>query len=240
MTLACESSTDIHAFTDIAQKLENVLRSEPTRRSKAPASSVAPIWMVAGRLWERVYEIEDDMDAGEKALTLYLEAARLLPLTAAGPTPPLVDCLDRIRRLKDVRDLEAAEQATVHLGHGVLAMRANDLSSALHHFLQAGAAFEDAITDPEVTGLKHMTMQTGRVYNDAAKIAERLGQKDASAMYLNKAAQALERVAPLFKIQASQQEVLTAAERYRQRAERVNGHPEGQSSDQGIDRNGPS
>jgi hypothetical protein len=232
MSLACGFSTDSRALREIAQHTEEFLGSEDTRRSKAPASSVAPVWMVAGRLWERIYEIDNDVDAGDKALTLYLQACRLLPLTPVSPTDPLVDCLDRIKQLEDVRDLDPAEQGAIHFGYGFLATKSSDHRSALQHLIQSGVAFEEAITDPEIRGLKHMTFLTGRVYSDAADAARHLGRKDLAVMYLNKAASVLEETARIFKIQKTRQEIETMAERYRVQATQVVGSGAGESQRQ--------
>jgi len=215
ITLALARHSDSAALVRFARNFEDELAADSLKHLQAPASSVAPLWIVVGRAWEQVWEVKMEQSAGDAALQSYLEATRLLIQRRNSLRGPLSYATSAVERLSSIRPLESQEKGYLELALGNLAFRTGELERAAQHFSSAAANLGSCILDPEVQGLQNLTLTTARAFEDAAETASRLGDLKGQVQHLQGAVRAIESTAPLFKIDHSRRNLLTWADKYR-------------------------
>ncbi len=218
LMLTVATTADSPALVHLAGVLYDFARSRETKLARAPATSIAPIRLLCGRVWERIGELDDDSDALQQALEEYVEASRLLTQTSLVQQTTARDLIASIERLPGVRPLLAWEQGVVSVLRGMLSLGEKKSAEALEHLTCGIKHLREAISNPELQGLKSLTFLTARVCGDASRTAEQLEDHQRSVAFLNMAAEILENTASIFKIDTARLELLTEARRYREKA----------------------
>lgn len=221
LMLVIRSTTDVEGLRHLVETIRDFFRNPETKEAQVPASSMAPIRLLCGRMWERIAELEEDADAMQQALEHYLEGCRLL--TQAPRVEPFVarDLAASIDRVLEGRHLRAWEQGVVSLLNGRRLLGHEYYSEALKHLTRAVDFLREAIDDPEAQGLRSLTFLTTRACEYASQAAEKLGDQQRSIALLHDAASILEHTARHFKVEASRKELLGEAIRYRKKAAKV-------------------
>ncbi len=221
--LIIEDTSDAAGLQHLVGSILTFLGAPETKEARAPASTMAPLRLLCGRIWERIAQLEEDFDAPHHALEQYIEGCRLLTLSSIIEHSTPRDLLASVDRLLEVRPLCAREQGVVRVLRGRLLLELQEYSEALEQLLGAIEPLCDAIDDPELLGLKSLTLLTGRVCQDAARAAEKLGDCQQGIALLNRGAEILERTAEHFKVQAARGELLAVANSYRMKATEKSG-----------------
>ena len=203
------------AVEDLAKCVDAILDSRDMKAAKPPPSGLAPLKLLASRLWERVSQLNDDQDAAENALSLSLEACRLLLQQRHPVRQVTADAVATISRLIGIRDLESSERGYLERAKGNLAFRNGDWRKSVGHFTEAALLLKDAASNPSRPGIQNIALSSARSFKDAAEAAMRLGDLDSQVSLLNQAANVLESVAVGFVIPASRENLLSWAKKHR-------------------------
>ncbi len=217
LLLTVSTASDTHDLAHLARVLHDFVRSPETKQARAPATNIAPIRLLCGRIWERIAELDDDSDAAQQALEEYVEASRLLTQTSLVQQTTARDLIASIERLPEVRPLLAWEQGVVSVLRGMVALGLKKNAEALNHLSHGIKHLREAISDPELQGLKSLTLLTARVCGDASRTAEQLDEHRRSIAFLNLAAEILDNTASIFKIDTARLELQAEATRYREK-----------------------
>ena len=208
---------DADALGGLALETEKFIDSQDVRALTPPASSLAPLYLTASCFWERVADLQNDRYSADQAFLLAQESLRLFIQQRYSPRMSLADAIDCVERLRRSSDLEPVELGYLELAKGNLALRRGDPKQALQRFKAAITELDASIADPNIPGIRNLTLLTARAYEDAGVAAERMG--DASCVsYLEGAARVLEEQAQWFKVDRSRHDLLSRADRYRGKA----------------------
>lgn len=213
--LAAPSMTEVSAVERFAKSLSLLLESSEVRSSKPTPSGLAPFKLALGRLWERVWDLDQDRDAALEAVEANIDACRLLTQQNYAPRHLLVDAVAAVNRLRSLRSLEPVEIGYLELALGNLAFRSSDWRAAREHFQAAGSHLKDEAKEARCLGVQNVTLSAARAFESAAEASLRLGDNDARISSLQQAVNVIESVASHFKVEAARQNMYMRAVKYR-------------------------
>ena len=221
LSLALLQSHDPHLLKRLVHRIDEFVASPESKDANIPASSLAPIKQLVGRLWEQVASLTNDKLAAEESLDAYLESSRLLAQTRFPLRVLVADVLSSIDRFSSVRPLTPAELGVLEYVRGNQEFRRKDFDSSVRTLTLAIEHLSKALTDRHALGLQNLTFMAGRAHEYAAEAARELGDRARSAWFLRKGADLLEDTAEMFVMPHARQSLLDQSDYYRRLAGKV-------------------